>query len=48
MVENVETFKYLGRTLYQTDYDWPAVKQNIMHSRLVWGRLGKILRREES
>ena len=46
MEEGVEIFKYLGRTLDQTDDDWPAVRQNIMHARLVRGRLGTLLRRE--
>ena len=44
--ENVPTFRYLGQTLDQTDDDLPAVRRNIMRERLVWGRLGKILRRE--
>ena len=42
-VENVPTFRYLGRPLDQTDDDWPTVRKNIMHARLVWGRLGKII-----
>ena len=33
MVEGVEMYKYLGRTLDQTD--WPAVRQNITHARSV-------------
>ena len=45
-VENVPTFRYMGRTLYQTDDDCLAVKLNIMRARSVWGRLGTILRRE--
>ena len=44
-VENVLNFQYLGITLYQTDDDWPAIRQNIMRARSVWGRLGKSLRR---
>ena len=32
-MENVPTFRYLGRLLYQTDYDWPVVQQNIMQAR---------------
>ena len=35
-----------GRTLDQTDGDWPAVRWNIMWSSLVWGRLGALLQRE--
>ena len=39
-------FKYLGQNLDQMDDDWPAVSQKIMWARSVWGRLGKLLRRE--
>ena len=46
MVEGVANFKYMGENLDQTDDNWPAVRQNIMCTRLVWGRLGKLLRRE--
>ena len=46
MVGGVITFKYPGRPLDQTDNDWIAIRQNIMLSRTVWGRLGEILRRE--
>ena len=46
MVEVVENFNYIKQTLYQTNDDWPAVRQNIMCARSVWGRLGTLLRRE--
>ena len=46
MVEGVENFKYLGQNLDQTDDDWPSVRKNIMRARLVWGRLGTLMRRE--
>ena len=46
MVEGVATFRYLGRTLEQTNYDWNAVRRNIMRTKLVWGGLGKLLRQE--
>ena len=46
MVEGVETFKYLGRPLDQTYNNLPAIRRNIMHERMVWGRLGKLLRQE--
>ena len=39
MVEGVAIFMYLGRTLDQTDGDWPAVRRNIMRASLVWGIL---------
>ena len=45
-VVGVATFRYLGRPLYQMDNDWPAVHQNIMRARSVWGRLGTLLPRE--
>ena len=45
-VENVLTFRYLGRPLDQTDDGWPTVRRNIMLARLVWGRLGTLLWRE--
>ena len=45
-VENVTTFRYLVRTLDQTDDDCPSVQRNIMRERSVWGILGKLLQRE--
>ena len=42
----METFKYLGRILYQSYNDWPEVRRNAGKARLVWSRLGKLLRRE--
>ena len=47
-VENVMTFRYLGKLLDQTYDDWPAVRRNIMRARSVWGILGTLLRREGS
>ena len=43
MVEGVATVRYLGRTLDQMDDDWPAVRQNIMRARSIWGRLGTLI-----
>ena len=45
-VENVTTFRYLGRRLDKTDDNCTAVRRNIMRARSVWGRLGTLLRRE--
>ena len=42
-VENVPTFRYLGKPLDQKDDDWPDVWRNIMHARLVWGGLGTLI-----
>ena len=33
-VDNVTTFRYLGRPLYQIDDNWTAVRRNIMRTRL--------------
>ena len=46
IVEGVATFKYMGRPLEQMDDDWPAIRRKIMRARMVWGRLGKLLRLE--
>ena len=43
IVESLTTFRYMGRPRDQTDDDWPAVRQNNMRARLVWGRLGTLL-----
>ena len=45
-MDNVPTFRYLGRTLDQMDDDWTAVQRNIMRERSVWGRLGTLILRE--
>ena len=42
-VEGVVTFRYLGRFQDQTDDYFMAVRQNIMCTRSVWGRLGTLL-----
>ena len=42
-IEGVETFKYLGRILDQSDDDWPAVLWNVGKARRVWNLLGKML-----
>ena len=42
-VENVQTFRYLGRPLDQTYDYWTDVRRNIMRARLVLGRLGTLL-----
>ena len=34
-MEGVAKFRYLGRPLYQTDDDWPAVRLIIIRARLV-------------
>ena len=46
ILENVPTFRYLGRPLDQMDDYCPAMRRNIMQARSVWGRLETLLRRE--
>jgi hypothetical protein len=42
-IENVPDFKYLGRTVTNTDDDNNAVDQNIKRASITWGRLRKVL-----
>ena len=42
LIEMVEKHNTLI-TINYTDDDWPAVRRNIMHARLVWGRLGTLI-----
>ena len=44
--KGVDDFKYLGQVLHRTENDCLAVLRNICRVRQVWGRLGKLLRRE--
>ena len=46
--EGLDFFKYLGRVLHRTEEDWMVFFRNIWGARKVWGRLGKLLRREGS
>jgi len=46
VLENVETFLYLGRVVTATTQDWPAVARNITRARKRWGRFSMLLRRE--
>ena len=41
MEDGVTTFKYLGRLLDQTYYEWPVIKVNIKRVKKVWRRLGR-------
>ena len=45
-VEILPTFRYMGQPLDQLDDAYQAVRQYIMHARLVWGRVGTLLWRE--
>ena len=45
-LENVSTFKYLGRVITAGNDNWPAVAGNLLKARKSWGRLLRILSRE--
>ena len=46
-LRNVTRFRYLGRVLSHNDSDIPAMRQNLQKARATWGRLSKVLRRQE-
>lgn len=46
VLENVETFLYLGRVVTATAEDWPAVSRNLRNARKRWGRFSILLKRE--
>ena len=43
----VEIFKYLGRNIARDDCDMPAIRRNLKRARQVWGRISKIIAKEE-
>ena len=45
-LENVTTFRYLGRVLTEGDDDWLAVVGNLGGAQNIWGRLSRILSQE--
>ena len=45
-MEGVVNFKYLGRSLDQTNDDWTELRLNVKQTLRVWGILGKTIRRE--
>ena len=45
-IESVSEFKYLGRILTASDDDWLAVVRNLRKARRSWGRLSRVLSRE--
>ena len=47
-MQAVTEFRYLGRVMTYTDDDWPAVAGNLRKARVSWGRLTRILGREEA
>ena len=46
-LENVASFKYLGRVMTAEDDDWPAVLGNRQRASKSWGRLSWILARRK-
>merc|ERR1712086_342394 len=46
-LRNVLRFKYLGRILSHDDNDIPAMRRNLKRARATWGRVSKILNRQE-
>ena len=47
-LETVSRFKYLGRVMTAVDDNWPAVAVNKLKAWKSWGRLSRILSREEA
>ena len=46
-ISSVQEFRYLWRVLPATDADGPAVARNLYRARATWGRMARILGREE-
>ena len=46
-LRRVEQFKYLGRVMSMDDNDVPAMRRNLKKARKTWGRLCKVLEKEE-
>ena len=45
-IQNLLTFRYLGRVLTAGDNDWLAVVGNLGKARKSWGRLSRVLSQE--
>ena len=45
-MENVTTFKYLGRVMTEGDDDYTVVSGNLQKARKSWGRMSRILIQE--
>jgi hypothetical protein len=48
LLEKVDLFRYLGRTLAQDDDDVWAVRNQIKKARGIWARVGQILTAENT
>ena len=45
-LDTMNSFKYLGQVISETDDDWPAVVRNLARAKTVWRRMSYILSRE--
>ena len=43
----MDIFKYLGRLIAYDDTDVPAARRQLARARAVWGRLRKVIERED-
>ena len=46
VLEQVNSFKYLGRPLSAFDSDWPALHRNMTRARRQWAMISRVLTRE--
>ena len=46
-LRSVDLFKYLGRNIARDDCDTPAIRRNLKRARQVWGRISKVITKEE-
>ena len=42
----MKQFKYLGRILSDNDDDMIAIEKQLMKAKMVWGRIGKIIKKK--
>jgi Reverse transcriptase (RNA-dependent DNA polymerase) len=45
-IKKVNQFKYLGRILSDNDDDMIAIEKQLMKAKMVWGRIGKIIKKK--
>ena len=46
-LRSVDVFKYLGRNIARDDCDTPAIRRNLKRTSQVWGRISKVITKEE-
>ena len=44
---SVEIFKYIGRNIAQDNCDTPSIRCNLKRARQAWGRISKVIAKEE-